>query len=92
MEKELFLKIKENYSEFSSFAVWRSWKDVADLSVFDDPEVIEGLNNDFVFVALNPTAHNWTAERRPFDNFHSNDSKTASLKASGRYCCSTQPP
>ena len=75
MEKELFLRIKDNYSDFSSFAVWRCWEDVADLSIFEDPGIIEGLNTDFVFVALNPAVHNETRERRPFDNFHSSDGK-----------------
>lgn len=60
IEKELFLKLRDSYSNFSSFAVWRSWEDVADLSVFEDPPIIEQLNNDFVFVAINPAVHNET--------------------------------
>ena len=59
MEKELFLKLRDSYSNFSSFTVWRSWEDVADLSVFEDPPIIEQLNNDF-FVAINSAVHNET--------------------------------
>lgn len=71
MTKEQFVKIKEKYGEYSSFAIWASHKNVSDTSMFNDEKTCDKLNTDYVFVALNPAERPDADIVKPFSNFHS---------------------
>ena len=75
--KEQFLELRKNFSKDSSFAIWESENNVSDLSMFDDEDILEELNCNFIFVALNPanrdgkTTENNDQVMKDFENFHS---------------------
>ncbi len=80
--KEQFLELKKNYGVFSSFAIWESVDNVSDISMFGNDEILKEINNDFIFVALNPADHNKGKKRivRDFENFHSSYSRQNDYK------------
>lgn len=79
--KEQFLELKKNYGVFSSFAIWESADNVSDISMFETDEVLEEINDKYVFIALNPANHNNDdIETTPFRNFHSKDSRQKDFK------------
>ena len=81
ISKSVYLKLKETYGICSSWAVWveeerRPLKaSVHDTSIFElerNPDILNQLNANFVFVALNfSTDINEKPEWKEFDNFHS---------------------
>ena len=72
--KEQFLELKNSFGTYSSFAVWKSIDNVSDISMFDTDKVLNEINNDYIFVALNPANHeNNDRGIVAFRNFHSKD-------------------
>ena len=80
--KEQFLQLKEKFGFYSSFAIWKSPKDVSDVSMFESDNVLMTINNDYIFVALNPASNqqNEDKEITAFRNFHSKDSRQKDFK------------
>ena len=62
MTKKLFLKIKNQYSKFSSFAIWDK-NDIGNIKIIE--QNLSRLHSRFVFVGLNASAF-----VKPFGNFH----------------------
>ena len=54
IKKEQFKQLKEKFGEYVSFAIWESENNVKDISMFDDDNITEKLNDKYIFVALNP--------------------------------------
>ncbi len=71
--KTQFEKLRNNYGVYASFAVWDSWENVSDFSMFSNDEILDKLNNDYVFVALNPAKRpeSINQDMTTFENFHS---------------------
>ena len=67
--QEQYEELKK-YGYYSSFTIWKDWKNISDLSIFDNDNINELLNDRYVFVALNPAEHP-NNESRLFQNFHS---------------------
>lgn len=80
--KEQFLELKEKYGFYSSFTIWKSPKDVSDISMFESDEVLAVLNDNYVFVALNPASNQQNEDKEiiAFRNFHSKDSRQKDFK------------
>lgn len=77
---EVFEKLKNEYGDAASWAIWSKVgktpkSNIGDLSVFDDPKLLNKLNTKFVFVGLNVADHNSDAEIQEWSNFHSDDLK-----------------
>ena len=77
IEVERYNKLKENYGNVASWAIWKNAgekpkSNTDDLSVFDDDlNICEKLNDKYVFVGLN-VSH--TPKNEPWRNFQSGDS------------------
>ena len=80
LTKIAYEKLLEKYGKVASFAIWspantgKVTSNVDDLSIFNDPSVINKLNADYIFVALNGAGHPSSAddtEKPDWNNFHS---------------------
>lgn len=69
ISKEKYELLKK-YGYYSSFAIWSSWKNISDISMFDNDDIINSLNDKYIFVALNPAEHPKN-DVKLFQNFHS---------------------
>ena len=80
IERDRYEQLKKESGKVSSWAIWRDpEKDkpasgIGDLSVFDDPGILNRLQPEYIFVGLNAAAHDdpnsadWAA-------FHSGDNR-----------------
>ena len=71
MKKEQFKQLKEKFGEYASFAIWESENNVKDISMFDDDNIAEKLNDKYIFVALNPAKRPADEKVEILKNFHS---------------------
>lgn len=76
IDKNRYNKLKEKYGHTSSWTIWkevgsRPKSNTGDMSIFDDENICEKLNNNYVFVALNGSSTHGKQEERPWKNFHS---------------------
>lgn len=79
IEKSAYEIMEKQYGDVASWAIWQAPGDTpksntSDMSVFDDPDLTEKLNPNYVFVGLNgsSTHGNWMGDTyRPWLNFHS---------------------
>ena len=68
--------LKEKYGHVSSWTVWKEVGDKAtsntgDMSIFDDENICNILNDKYVFVGLNVSNTHGIQEQLPWKNFHS---------------------
>ena len=71
MTKETYEILKKKYGDVSSFAIWRSVNNISDISMFNGEEILKKINENYIFIALNPAEHPKSEEIRVFGNFHS---------------------
>lgn len=91
MNLKKFNFIKEKYGLLASWAVWAEAGDKAksnmgDLSIFDDPDVIDSLNENIIFVALNGSRE---GIKIPLANFHDPNPRAQDFKT--RYALQNTP-
>lgn len=86
IDKKVYDKLKEGYKDVASWAVWspvdegekaRPTSNTGDMTVFDKPDLLNVIHNDYVLVALNASVH---ADRKdgftgPWRMFHSDDNR-----------------
>ena len=82
MNKEKVDFIKEKYGLLASWAVWAEVGDspksnMGDLSIFDDPSIIDSLNENIVFVGLNISRG---SIKIPLANFHDPSPRATDFK------------
>ncbi|MBQ7133830.1 MAG: hypothetical protein IJO20_04975 [Ruminococcus sp.] len=78
ISKESYDKLKKYYWDVASWTIWLSPNGkpksrMGDMSVFDDPDLLNKLNNRFVFVGLNGSGKHddYLQSDLPWFNFHS---------------------
>jgi len=69
-------KLKEKYGNTSSWTIWKEVgstpkSNTADMSIFDDKNICNKLNDKYVFIALNGSSTHGKQEETPWKNFHS---------------------
>lgn len=83
ISKELYDKLRESFGMYSSWAVWADAEDgkpksnIGDMSIFNDPNLLNKLNDRYIFVGLNAAEHEYEKESecQPWNAFHSSDNK-----------------
>ena len=80
LDEKKYKQLKDEFGEYSSWAIWAREEpnspasNVGDISIFDNPKIIDELHTEYIFFGLNPAEHkdlnndSWCA-------FHSNDTK-----------------
>lgn len=73
IEVERYNRLKEKYSKCSSWAIWKDAgekpaSNTGDMTIFNDENICDKLNDQYVFVGLNVSS---TPEDEPWRNFHS---------------------
>jgi len=68
--------LKEKYGHVSSWTIWREpgstpKSNTDDMSIFEDENITNELNDEFVFVALNGAGNHGVQEDKVWKNFHS---------------------
>lgn len=68
--------LKEKFGHTSSWTIWKEAgstpkSNTDDMSIFDDENICDILNDKQVFVALNGSSTHGKQEDRPWKNFHS---------------------
>ncbi|MDB4071208.1 hypothetical protein N9512_01965 [Amylibacter sp.] len=91
MDNKKYNLIKEKYGLLSSWAVWAEASDkpksnMGDLSIFNDPQTIEYLNENIIFVGLNISRG---SIKEPFANFHDANPRATDFKT--RYALKNTP-
>ena len=76
IEIERYNKLKEEYGRVSSWTIWREEgetprSNTGDMSIFEDENICDKLNDKYVFVALNWSSTHGVQEYMPWKNFHS---------------------
>jgi len=71
IKAKIFDDLKNKYGESSSFTYWDAKID--DISFFNNPStnLLNCLNNDYIFVCLNPADHGQSSTIKDFSSFHS---------------------
>ena len=79
--------LKNHFGNVASWAIWREpgetpKSNMGDLSIFDDPDLLEKLNPNVVFVGLNASGkhENYLKTEQPWFNFHSGAPTSNSFK------------
>ncbi len=72
-----FNELKTKYGDFSSFVYWNNWKNVDCISFFHNTGIVNKLNNEYIFVALNPSR---AQQYIKFKNFHSDSKRQRDFK------------
>lgn len=82
INQETYNDLEEKYKDVASWAIWSPEGDTptsntGDMTVFDNPDLLNLLHSDFVFIALNASVH---AERKDgytgsWRMFHSDDNR-----------------
>ena len=81
ISRAVFEELRSKHGKTSSWAIWRPEGDspksnIDDLSIFEDPLILQDLNTTFVFVGLNPADHTDTKGNiKDWSAFHSSDAK-----------------
>ncbi|WP_295723708.1 hypothetical protein [uncultured Methanobrevibacter sp.] len=76
IDLERYNNLKEKYGHVSSWTIWREPGESAksntdDMSIFEDDNICNKLNDKYVFVALNWSGTHGVQEDKPWKNFHS---------------------
>jgi len=76
IDVERYNKLKEKYGHVSSWTIWKEpgetpKSNTADMSIFEDKNICNKLNDKYVFVALNGAGTHGVQEDKPWKNFHS---------------------
>lgn len=69
-------KLKEEYGHVSSWAIWGKptagvSSNIPDMSIFEDEDICNKLNDKYVFVGLNGSSTHGNQDCEPWKNFHS---------------------
>ena len=84
INKDVYGDLKNQYGLTSSWTVWskpanENWKSkelISDMTPFSNEEcLLKDLNGDYIFVGLNPAAHDAETNDMAWRNFHSKDVK-----------------
>ena len=81
MDKKRYKELEEKFGQVGSWAIWaepgeNAKSNTADMSVFDNPDLLKLLNTDLVFVGLNQAVHDRKdGYKGSWANFHSDDNK-----------------
>ena len=93
---EEYKELREKYWDVASWTIWspageRPKSNIGDLSVFNDPDLLQKINTGFVFVALNGSGvHDaYLESSKPWFNFHSDYSRGHDYKM--RYAMTGTP-
>jgi hypothetical protein len=85
IQQSQFDEMKRQFGRYGSWAIWSPQAEggkvrsgISDISMFEDPKIIEQLHNDFVVVALNISFP--CDEDRLFGNFHSSNPNNTDYK------------
>lgn len=73
---ERYNKLKEKYGHVSSWTIWKEpgetpKSNTDDMSIFEDENICDKLNDKYVFVALNWAGTHGVQEEKPWKGFHS---------------------
>ena len=76
INQEIYDELKENYGDTSSWTVWKEpgskvKSNTGDMSIFEDKNICDVLNDKYVFVALNCSNTHGEQTKIPWKNFHS---------------------
>lgn len=76
IEIERYNKLKENYGHVSSWTIWGKpttgvSSNIPDMSIFEDKNICNKLNDKYVFVGLNGSSTHGNQDEEPWKNFHS---------------------
>ena len=76
IEIERYDKLKEEYGHVSSWTIWGKptsgiKSNVYDLSIFEDENICNKLNDKYVFVGFNGSSTHGNQDDEPWKNFHS---------------------
>jgi len=76
IDVERYNKLKEMFGYTSSWTIWKEAGSKAksntdDMSIFDYENICDKLNDNYVFVALNPSKELGEQKNKPWTNFHS---------------------
>ena len=80
VSKKAFNQLKKEFGYLSSWTIWtmpvegKPKSNIGDLTVFDNPDILNELNNEYIFVGLNAAEHD-TPDDAIWGGFHSRDSK-----------------
>ncbi|SES89028.1 hypothetical protein SAMN02910413_1131 [Pseudobutyrivibrio sp. C4] len=89
INKNNYEKLKENYGKVASWAIWNTdysesmpKKNTADLSIFEDKNLLETINTGYVFVGLNASSTHGDISngQSAWFNFHSSYSRQNDYK------------
>ena len=91
MDKKRFDLIKDKYGFLASWAVWAEADDkpksnMGDVSIFNDPAIINSLNENIIFVGLNISRG---SIKIPLANFHDSNPRATDFKT--RYALKDTP-
>ena len=76
IDVERYNKLKEKFGHVGSWTIWKEpgltpKSNTADMSIFEDENICNKLNDKYVFVALNWSGTHGVQEDKPWKNFHS---------------------
>lgn len=76
IKSERYEKLKEQYGHTSSWTIWKKAdstpkSNTSDMSIFEDENLCEKLNDKYVFVGLNGSSTHGIQENTEWKNFHS---------------------
>lgn len=76
IDVERYNKLKEKYGHVGSWTIWKEpgltpKSNTDDMSIFEDENICNKLNDKYVFVALNWSGTHGVQEDKPWKNFHS---------------------
>lgn len=76
IEIDRYNKLKKEYGNTSSWTIWREAgatpkSNTGDITIFEDKNICNKLNDKYVFVGLNPSSTHGKQEEKPWKNFHS---------------------
>ena len=76
IDKKRYNKLKEEYSNVSSWTIWGNpttgvSSNIPDMSIFEDENICNKLNDKYVFVGLNSSSTHGNQDDAAWKNFHS---------------------
>lgn len=65
IKREAYEELEKRYGDIASWAIWAPGEDdeessinIEDMSVFDEPDLLDKIHSDFVIIGLNPSKDN----------------------------------
>ena len=83
IKETLYNGLRDSFGMYSSWTIWaeedegKPKSNIEDMSIFDDPKILDKLNNKYIFVGLNAAKHEHedNTQYQPWNAFHSSDKK-----------------